>query len=130
MTAGGSTVGCSVAAEVARLFGNGDDCGLAGMGGRPPPPGALFLRGVAINSSPAALVTGGRGSLAAGGMGDCLPAASGWSNWVASAGAGTLVAGAAANTAAGEGLRHRCCCCISAGLISGVVATGTEGAFS
>ncbi len=80
MTAGDSSVGSVAAAEVARLLGNGDDCGLAGMGGRPPPPGALFFRGVAINSS--AAVTGGRGSLAAGGMGDCLPAASGWwSNW-------------------------------------------------
>ncbi len=74
MTAGGSTVGSVAVEEVARLLGNGDDCGLAGIGGRLP-PGALFFRGVAINSSPA--VTDGRGSLAAGGMGECLPAASG-----------------------------------------------------
>jgi hypothetical protein len=78
MTAAGSSVDSVAAEEVARLLGNGDDCGLAGMGGRTP-PGALFFRGVAINSS---AVTGGRGSLEAGGMGDCLPAASGWwSNW-------------------------------------------------
>ena len=104
-SANATTDGASTGGAAVRALGSGDDCGLAGMGGRLPT--ALFLRGVTASSDTIGTGSddGCKSSLAAG---DWRPAGVEISGAAATK-VGTAAAAAApsipATMAAGEGDR-------------------------